>query len=63
MDITGSVSSAAVATGAAQTGNAVDLTLAKQAEEIKEAQPKEPVKPVDESTASSDDGNTIDVYA
>jgi hypothetical protein len=62
MDITGSVSSVAQATGAGQTGNAVDASQQKQAEEIKQSQPQEPVKAVEESTPKSD-GNTIDVYA
>ncbi len=59
MDITGAVSSAAIATGAAQTGNAVD---AKQTDEVKESQPQEQVQPVEESAAKAE-GNTIDVYA
>jgi len=62
MDITGSVSSVAQATGAGQTGNAVDTNQQKKAQEIKASQPQEPVKAVEES-ASKTDGNTIDVYA
>lgn len=62
MDITGSVSSVANVTGAAQTGNTADATQQKQAQEIKDSQPQEPVQPVEESVPKSD-GNTIDVYA
>ena len=59
MDISGAVSSAAVAIGASQTGNAVD---ARQTEEVRESQPQEQVQPVEES-APKTGGNTIDVYA
>lgn len=62
MDITGAVSSAAIATGAAQTGNTVDVSQQKQAQEIQESQPQEQVPPVEESAPKAE-GNTIDVYA
>lgn len=62
MDITGSVSYVAKATGAAQTGNAAEASQ-KQAEEIRESQPQEQVKEVEEAETKSSDGNTVDVYA